>query len=128
MVLFAARAHEPEPEETIVLMQPAQAHMVVAVGLADAALFDLLEITKSLLPGAAADGESAVGKIDQHFAALQIVDGDGFERIALGRMRQHQDGKLVLRFEPLKHFHEPERGHAVFGASAYAGDIIEDEH
>jgi len=46
--------------------------------LLGAALFYLFEVAGAGPGLAFADGEGAIGKVDKHFAALQVVLGDGF--------------------------------------------------
>jgi len=56
------------------------------------ALFNLLQVT-ALRPGMAFTyGKCAVGKIDEHFAALQIVHRNWFAGITLRRVGQHEHG------------------------------------
>ena len=71
-----------------------------------AALFDLFEVAGAGLGLAFANGEGAVAKVDEHFAALQVVFGDGFYRVAFGGMRQHQNGDVVFGFDGLQAAHQ----------------------
>ena len=62
-----------------------------AILFGNVALLDLLEVAQPRFGLAFADGEGAVAKVDEHFAALQAVAGNGFHGVALGGMRQRQD-------------------------------------
>ena len=128
MVVLVAVSDEIELEEIVVLEDAAEANVGVAVFAHAAALLDLFEVMQARFGMAFADGEGAVGKVDEHFAALQIVDGEGFAGVAFGRVREHEHAEVVFGFERLEGFHE---GHGVagaFGAAAHVGDVVDNEH
>jgi len=97
--VFGAVAFELEVQKGAGLLDVAQAYVVGAVALAGVALFDLFEVAKPGVCGTLADGEGAVGKVDEQLAAVQVVRADGLRGVApFGGMRQYQDGQLVLGF------------------------------
>jgi len=134
--VFGAEAFKLKVQKGAGLLDAAQAYIIGAVALAGVALFDLFEVAQAaicvtLRPSkcAFADGEGAVGKVDEQFAAVQVVGADGLGRVApFGGMRQYQDGQVVVGFERFEAFHE-RKGHCgIFGAAAQAGNVIDDEH
>jgi len=127
--VFGAVAFEPEVQKGTGLLDAAQAYVCGAVALAAVALFYLFEVAQAGIGGAFADGEGAVGKVDEQFAAVQVVGADGLGGVApFGGMRQYQDGQVVVGFERFEAFHERERHGRVFGAAAQAGNVVDDEH
>ena len=75
--MFAAVSHETELEKIAGLLDSAKAYIVVAIYLGGVALFDLFEVTQAMPGAACADGEGAVGKVDEEFASMQVVGRDG---------------------------------------------------
>lgn len=128
MVVLVAMADEIEFQKIVVLEDAAEANVVFAVFAHATALFDLFEVVQAGFGMAFADGEGAVGKVDEHFAALQVVDGEGFAGVAFGRVCEHEHAEVVFGFECLEGFHE---GHGIagaFGAAAHVGDVVDNEH
>jgi len=76
-----------------------------------------------------ADGEGAVGKVHEQFAAVEVVGAEGpAGAAALWGMGQHQDGQVEVGLEGLEALHQPEGHGGAFGTAAQAGNIIDDEH
>ena len=91
--MFGTVAFELEVQKGTGLLDAAQACVIVAVALASVALFYLFEVAKIGVGGAFANGEGAVGKVDEQLAAVQIVGADGLCGVApFGGMCQYQDG------------------------------------
>lgn len=97
--MFGAVALELEVQKGAGLLDAAQAYVGGAMALGGVALFDLFEVAQAGFGGAFADGEGAVGKVDEEFAAVQVVGADGLGGVApFGGMRQYQDGQVVVGF------------------------------
>lgn len=90
VLLFARVAGEHKMQVTELLLQPEQTYIFGAVALAVVTLFYLFQVAQGWVGVALAHGEGAVGKIQQHAAALQVVARDGVGGVAFGGMRQHQ--------------------------------------
>jgi len=111
-----------------------KAYIVFAIKLHGAAVLDLFEVALRLIcvtlrpPECGADGEGAVGKVDEHFAALQVVCRERVGRVALWGVGQHKDGQVVCGFEGLEVFHKGKRTGDVFGTAAQAGNVVDNEH
>lgn len=75
-------------------------------------------------------GEGAVGKVHEHFAALEVVGGDGVGGVAFWGVGEYEDAEVVTCFEGFELFHEGEClvGGAERAAVAQATDVIDDEH
>ena len=126
---FGTVAHKAELQEVAGLVDAAEAYVVLAVYLCGVALLDLLEVTGAFLGAAGTDGEGAVGKVDEEFAAVEVVGRDGRARVAaFWDMGQHEDGQVEIGLEGFEVFHEVERYGCVFGTAAQAGDVIDNEH
>ena len=89
-----------------------------------AALLDLLEVAQAGYGMALADGKGAVGKVEEHFAALQVVTANGFCGVALGGMRQHQYRETILLLNGLQFGHEAYGAGGRLGTAAQAGNVI----
>lgn len=124
---LGALAFEPEFEEIGGLYDAAEANIIGAVLLAGAALFDLFEVAQALARLALAESEGAVGKVEEHFAALQVVAGEGLCGVAFGGMGQHQQAEAVLLFEAAQVAHEQDGAGGGLGAGAQAGEVIDDD-
>ena len=97
MDTFGAVIFETELKKVTLFLNAAKANIVFAIKLLGAALFYLLKVTQAAIGIAYAYAESAVGKVDEQFAAMQFVSGEGFSGIAaLWGMCQHQYCQLVL--------------------------------
>ena len=125
---FGAGAFEAEPEEIAGFDDAAEGHIVVAVDLCGAALFYLFDVAEMVVGAAFADGEGAVGKVDEEFAAVEVVGREGCAGVAaFGCVGEHEDGQVVLRFEGFEVLHEAEGDGGVFGTAAQAGDVVDNE-
>lgn len=105
-----------------------KAYVVSAVIAAAVALLYLLDVAQVRVLVAMADGKGAVGKVDEHFAALQVVYSNGVVEGALGRMRQHEHAEAVLCFERFEHFDEGQRRRGLRYRATHAGDVVDNEH
>lgn len=78
---------------------------------------------------ALADGEGAIGKVHEHFAAVEVVLGNGVGGVAFWGVGEYQYAEVVAAFEGLEVPDEGERLIGVCaGAGAEAADVIDDEH
>ena len=77
MQAFGAVAHKAVLQKIAGLVDAAKAYVVLAIYLRGVALLDLFEVTQPVVGAACADGEGAVGKVDEEFAAVQVVGRDG---------------------------------------------------
>ena len=96
--------------------------------LGAAALLDLFYITLFLIGSAGTDGEGTVGKVDEHFAAVQVVGRERSRGVSLGRVGQHQYRQVVFGFECLKLFHNRNCAGDMFSAVAHTGNIVDNKH
>ena len=110
--------------------EPEKADIGGAVGFAAGALLDLFKIPQFRLGMALADGKGAVGMVHEHFAALQVVVGDGIYWVAFRGVGKHEDAEVIAQPEGFELLHKLERlvGGAEPGAIAQAAYIIHDEH
>jgi len=127
MVALRGESLEFVAQKIKVVFEADEGNVVFAVFFLVIALFYLLEVTHTGLAVALANGEGAVGKINEHFAALQVVHCEWFVRVALGCVRQHQYRQLVFGFECFEHFHKRHGVFYVAGAAAHVGNVIDNE-
>ena len=125
---FIAIAIKRKMQEVTCLFNFAEVYVFGTVGLEGAALFDLFEVAEAGHLPAFADGEGTVAKIDEHFAALQVVLGDGLCGVALGCVGQQQYGYIVFCFDVLQAAHEGKSASSGVGIVLQAVDIIDNKH
>ena len=87
--LFVIVPFKREPEETLLFDDTEKADMGVTIVAAGIALLDLLNVALASIQVALANGKSAVGKVDEHFAALQVVHCNWVKGVPFWGMRQH---------------------------------------
>ena len=119
---------EVEAQEVVILFDAVEGYVGGAVIGTVAALLYLLNVAQGGVLLALADGEGAVGKVDDHFTALQIVHGDRLIGVALGRVGQHQHAEVVGDLKGLEGFHERYGPTGAGGGAAHAGNVIDNEH
>ena len=73
VLAFGAVAFEPELQEIAGLFDAAKAYVIVAIDPCDAALFDLFEVARVVWSVLFVPMEKAVSKVDEQFAAVQVV-------------------------------------------------------
>jgi hypothetical protein len=86
---FGAKAYKLEVQKIGGLYHSAQGYVVCAKYFYPATLFYLFKVAQARAGLAFAYGKGTVGKVYQHFTALQVVTGNGLGRVTLGGMRQH---------------------------------------
>jgi len=123
---FAALALECEVEQAALFYDAAKLNHTCTKSQTAAALFYLLKVAQARVALAFADSEGAVGKVHEHFAALQVVAGDGPGGVALGRMCQHQYRKPPVVFDVVEAAHEFYGGGGAFCTAAQGGNVIDD--
>lgn len=128
VVGLAGVTRELELEEIVRFDDVAQAYIWGAVGLGAAALLNLFEVALARCMLAFADGKGAVGKVDEHLAALQVVARKRLCRIAFRGVGQHQYGEAVFSFERLEAQQQVERTCCGMGIVAKAGKVVDNEH
>ena len=78
---------------------------------------------------ALADGEGAIGKVHEHFAAVEVVLGNGVGGVAFRGVGEYQYAEVVAAFEGLE---VPDEGECFVGVCAGAGseaaDVVDNEH
>jgi len=128
VVAFSGVAVELEVQAFVVsAVHGAEADVALAVYLGAGALFNLFEVVAAGTGVAFADGEGAICKVDEVFAALEVVDGDGFAAIALGGVGEDEHGELVLLAQGADGLDELAGAAGDVGFGTEAGDVIDDE-
>ncbi len=92
-------------QEIVRLYHAAKANAIGTVYQRTAALLYLFKVAQAFIGLALANGKGAVCKVDEHFAALQVITANGPGGIALGCMRQHQNRQAVLVLYSLQFAH-----------------------
>ena len=103
---FVVVALDCKMEEVAGFLDGAEEDVLGAVVLFGTALLDLFEVAGAGQGLAFAYGEGAIGKVDEHFAALQMVLGNGLRGVAFWGVGQHQYGAIVFGFDGLQAAHK----------------------
>jgi len=128
VVVFAAVTCKYKLKEAFAALEMAEANVVGAVGFGGAALLDLLEVAQAGLGVAFAHGDGGIAKVEQHFAAMQVVTPQGQLRVSLGRVGKHQYAEAMAYFKLVELLHEGQGGGGAFDAPAQEGDVIDNDH
>ncbi len=128
VVGLVAGAEVLEPYHVERFVDAAEGYVPGPLVYGSGALLDGLEVADAGLGLAFADGEGAVGKVEEHFAALQVVTGNGVGGVALGCVGEHEYRQFVLPLECLELLHEGEGAAGGTGAATEAGDVVDYEH
>ncbi len=129
VVALRGVAEEFVVEVAELLLQSEEAYVVGAVHFGSAALFYLLQVAMVGVGVALADGEGAIGKVHEHFAAVEVVLGNGVGGVAFWGVGEYQYAEVMAAFEGLEVPDEGERFVGVCaGAGAEAADVIDNEH
>src|ERR1700742_833996 len=75
-----------------------------------------------------AHGYGGVAKVEQHFAAVEVVRAQGLLRVAFWRVGKYQYAEAVAYFKLVELLHERQGGGSAFDAAAQEGDVIDNDH